>query len=60
MFQKFDVYKVVSVGGFSAAPATFAAITTVDCYLFIHEQNSVMGKLNEKTARFASEVFSSF
>lgn len=60
IFQKFKVSTVVSVGGFSAAPATLAAITTVDCYLFIHEQNSVMGKLNEKTARFASEVYSSF
>lgn len=60
IFEKFNISRVISVGGFSAAPATFAAITTVDCYLFIHEQNSVMGKLNEKTARFASEIYSSF
>ena len=60
IFEKFKVKKVISVGGFSAAPATLAAITTVDCHLFIHEQNSVMGKLNEKTARFATEVYSSF
>lgn len=60
VFQKFNVSIVVSVGGFSAAPATIASIITTNCYLFIHEQNSVMGKLNEKTARFASEVYSSF
>ena len=60
IFEKFNVKRVVSVGGFSAAPATLAAITTVDCHLFIHEQNSIMGKLNEKTARFATEIYSSF
>ncbi len=61
IFQQFKVTKVISVGGFSAAPATFAAITMFsNCPLFIHEQNSIMGKLNEKTARFASEIYSSF
>lgn len=60
IFEKFKVKRVISVGGFSAAPATLAAITTVNCHLFIHEQNSVMGKLNEKTARFASGIYSSF
>lgn len=36
---------VISVGGFSAAPASFAAIVT-KTPLFIHEQNAVIGKLN--------------
>lgn len=60
IFDKYDVKKVISVGGFSAAPATFAAITSFGCKLYIHEQNSVMGKLNEITSKFASKLFSSF
>jgi UDP-N-acetylglucosamine--N-acetylmuramyl-(pentapeptide) pyrophosphoryl-undecaprenol N-acetylglucosamine transferase len=30
------------------------------CKLYIHEQNSKMGKLNQITTKFATEVFSSF
>ena len=60
IFDKADVKTVISVGGFSAAPATFASILKSDCKLYIHEQNSVMGKLNKITARFAAEVFSSY
>lgn len=60
IFSKFKVNKVISVGGFSAAPATFAAISSFSCKLYIHEQNSKMGKLNEITAKFATELFSSF
>ena len=60
IFDKVDVKTVISVGGFSAAPASFASILTSDCKLYIHEQNSVMGKLNKITARFATEVFSSY
>lgn len=60
IFEKADVKTVISVGGFSAAPATFAAILTPGCKLYIHEQNSVMGRLNKLTARFATEVFSSY
>lgn len=60
IFDKYEVKKVISVGGFSAAPATFAAITSFGCKLYIHEQNSVMGKLNEISSKFASKLFSSF
>ncbi|WP_321312275.1 UDP-N-acetylglucosamine--N-acetylmuramyl-(pentapeptide) pyrophosphoryl-undecaprenol N-acetylglucosamine transferase [Halarcobacter sp.] len=60
IFDDNEVKTVISVGGFSAAPATFAAILSWGCKLYIHEQNSVMGKLNELTSRFATEVFSSF
>lgn len=60
IFSKYNVKTVISVGGFSAAAATFAAIFKVGCKLYIHEQNSVMGKLNKTTARYATEVFSSF
>ena len=60
VFENVNVQTVISVGGFSAAPATFASIFTTDCKLYIHEQNSVMGKLNKITSKFASEVFSSY
>ena len=53
------VSKIISVGGFSAAPASFAAFfTNTDFY--IHEQNSVMGRLNKITSKYAKEVFSSY
>jgi UDP-N-acetylglucosamine--N-acetylmuramyl-(pentapeptide) pyrophosphoryl-undecaprenol N-acetylglucosamine transferase len=59
-FIKNDVKVVISVGGFSAAPATFASILIPTCKLYIHEQNSYMGKLNKITSKFATEVFSSY
>ena len=59
VFNTHKVSKVISVGGFSAAPASFASIfTKADFY--IHEQNSIMGKLNKITAKFAKEIFSSY
>lgn len=60
IYSKYNVKTVISVGGFSAAAATFASIAKFGCKLYIHEQNSRMGKLNQITARFAKEVFSSF
>ncbi len=60
IFDKYEVKTVISVGGFSAAPATFASILSFGCKLYIHEQNSVMGKLNEISSMFATSVFSSF
>jgi len=60
IFRKYGVKTVISVGGFSAASATFASILSFGSKLYIHEQNSVMGKLNEITSRFATEVFCSF
>lgn len=60
IYDKVDVKTVISVGGFSAAPATFASFFTSGCKLYIHEQNSVMGKLNKITSKFATEVFSSY
>ena len=59
IIYNYKVTKVVSVGGFSAAPASFASIITKTDF-YIHEQNSVMGKLNTITSRFAKEVFSSY
>lgn len=60
LYSSYDVRTVISVGGFSAAAATFASIFKFGCKLYIHEQNSKMGKLNEITSKFATEVFSSF
>ncbi len=60
ILYKYDVKIVLSVGGFSAAPASFAAILKRDCKFFIHEQNSVLGTLNQKTMKFATAVYSSF
>ena len=59
IIKKYNVSKVISVGGFSAAPASFAAIL-LNKDFYIHEQNSVMGKLNSITSKRAKEVFSSY
>lgn len=59
IFKQNNVSKVISVGGFSAAPASFGAIISKKDF-YIHEQNSVMGRLNKLTAKRAKEVFSSY
>jgi UDP-N-acetylglucosamine--N-acetylmuramyl-(pentapeptide) pyrophosphoryl-undecaprenol N-acetylglucosamine transferase len=59
IFKKYNVSKVISVGGYSASPASFAAkLTKKDFY--IHEQNSIMGKLNQISSKWAKEVFGSY
>ena len=60
IYSKYNVQTVISVGGFSAAAGTFASVLKMGCKLYIHEQNSKMGKLNQITARFATELFSSY
>ena len=59
IFKQYNVTKVISVGGFSAAPASFASILTKKDF-YIHEQNSVVGRLNKLTKKFAKELFSSY
>jgi UDP-N-acetylglucosamine--N-acetylmuramyl-(pentapeptide) pyrophosphoryl-undecaprenol N-acetylglucosamine transferase len=59
IFKEYGVKKVISVGGFSAASASFGAIIS-GTELHIHEQNSVMGNLNKVTSKYAKEVFSSY
>lgn len=59
IFRKYNVSKVVSVGGFSASPASFAAFLTQKNF-YIHEQNSVMGKLNTISSKWTKEVFGSY
>ena len=59
IYKKYKVTKVISVGGFSAAPASFGSFfSKIDFY--IHEQNSVMGKLNQITSKGAIAVFNSY
>jgi UDP-N-acetylglucosamine--N-acetylmuramyl-(pentapeptide) pyrophosphoryl-undecaprenol N-acetylglucosamine transferase len=50
---------VISVGGFSAAPASFAAIS-LGLPFYIHEQNAVTGRLNRLLRRFARLFFSAY
>lgn len=50
---------VISVGGFSAAPASIAALL-MGIPLFIHEQNAVMGRLNRLLKPYARICFSSY
>ena len=50
---------VFSVGGFSAAPASFAAIT-LRIPLVIHEQNAFVGNLNRVLKPFATSFVSTF
>lgn len=59
IFAKHDVKAVISVGGFSAAPASIGAIV-FGKPLFIHEQNAIKGRLNALLSPFAKRVFSSF
>ncbi len=60
IFKKYKIKKLISVGGYGAAPAVFASILSPKCSLYIHEQNSVFGTLNKYSSFFAKEVFSSY
>jgi len=55
----FDADAVVSVGGFSAAPASLASLMT-KTPLYIHEQNAITGKLNTLLRPYAASFFSSY
>lgn len=59
LFKKHNIHGVVSVGGYSAAPATLASIVS-GRLLVIHEQNAVSGLLNRLSRPFSSLFFSSF
>jgi UDP-N-acetylglucosamine--N-acetylmuramyl-(pentapeptide) pyrophosphoryl-undecaprenol N-acetylglucosamine transferase len=50
---------VFSVGGYSAAPASFAAMMMKKRF-YMHEQNAVMGRLNKLLAPKATMLFSSY
>ncbi len=59
IIKAYSIDAVVSVGGYAAAPASFAALMS-NTPLYIHEQNAIMGRLNKLLAPFAKRVFSSF
>lgn len=59
IMQEKKINACISVGGFSAAAASFASIFTRTPF-FIHEQNACMGSLNRLLKPFAKKFFSSF
>ena len=54
-----NIKAVFSVGGFSAAPASFASILN-KTPLFIHEQNANIGSLNKLLKPFSKRFFNTF
>jgi len=54
-----NINAVFSVGGFSAAPGSFAAILN-KIPLFIHEQNAHIGNLNKILKPFSKRFFNTF
>ncbi len=59
IFKKHDIKAVFSVGGYGAAPASFASVL-FGKKLFIHEQNAVLGRLNKLLKPKADMIFSSY
>lgn len=59
ILKKEEVKAVFSVGGYSAAAASFGAILSQKA-LFIHEQNSKSGSLNSVLKPFAKGFYSAF
>jgi UDP-N-acetylglucosamine--N-acetylmuramyl-(pentapeptide) pyrophosphoryl-undecaprenol N-acetylglucosamine transferase len=59
LIRAFKADAVVSVGGFSAAPAALAAVVS-RVLLYIHEQNAVTGKLNKLLRPYAKRFYSSY
>lgn len=59
LLQEHRIDLLFSVGGFSAAPASFAALS-LGIPLFIHEQNAKTGRLNALLQPFAKTFFSSY
>lgn len=59
IIRTFSADAVVSVGGFSAAPAAIASLS-LRCPLYIHEQNAVTGKLNSLLRPYSAGFYSSY
>ena len=59
IFKDHHIKYVFSVGGYSAAPASFGAIIC-GIPLYIHEQNAIQGKLNTLLRPFSKVFFSSY
>jgi UDP-N-acetylglucosamine--N-acetylmuramyl-(pentapeptide) pyrophosphoryl-undecaprenol N-acetylglucosamine transferase len=59
IIKKHNIKAVFSVGGYSAAPASFASIFS-NTPLFIHEQNAHIGSLNKILKPFSKRFFNTF
>ncbi|MFA7611197.1 MAG: undecaprenyldiphospho-muramoylpentapeptide beta-N-acetylglucosaminyltransferase [Sulfurimonas sp.] len=59
ILKQHRIQAVYSVGGFSAAPASFAAISRF-IPLFIHEQNAVAGRLNSLLKPLSKRFISAY
>jgi len=59
ILKRHKIGAVYSVGGFSAAPASFAALSR-RIPLFIHEQNAVEGRLNSLLKPYAARFISAY
>lgn len=59
ILKRHGITATYSVGGFSAAPASFASIA-LKIPLFIHEQNAVEGRLNSILRPFADSFVSAY
>ena len=59
ILKQYNINEVISVGGFSAAPAVFATLFS-KAELYIHEQNSKMGALNRISSLWAKKLFTSY
>lgn len=59
IIHEFQADAVVSVGGFSAAPASLASLMS-KVPLYIHEQNAVTGRLNRLLRPYAKGFYSSY
>jgi len=59
LLKKHNIDATYSVGGFSAAPASFATLSR-GLPLFIHEQNAVYGRLNRLLKPFATSFISAY
>ena len=59
ILKKHNIQATYSVGGFSAAPASFASLSRF-ISLYIHEQNAVTGRLNALLRPFAKSFISAY
>jgi len=59
IIQKLRPRAVLGVGGYASAPAVVAALA-LGVPTFLHEQNSVPGRLNRLASRFTTETFVTF
>ena len=59
LMQEFRPAAVLGVGGYASAPAVVAA-NALKIPTFLHEQNSIPGRVNRFASRFTTETFVTF